>query len=38
MTTNHAVDLEKLRVALQRLSRGNLLIVAKRARSSRTPS
>jgi hypothetical protein len=31
MTTDRAVDLEKLRVALQRLSRGHLLIVAERA-------
>ena len=29
--TNRAVDLEKLRVALQRMSRGNLLIIAERA-------
>jgi hypothetical protein len=29
--TNRAVDLEKLRVAFQRLSRGNLLIIAERA-------
>ncbi len=29
--TNRAVDLEKLRVALQRLGRGNLLIIAERA-------
>jgi hypothetical protein len=31
MTTNRNIDLEKLRVALQRLSRGNLLVVAARA-------
>ena len=31
MTTNRNIDLEKLRVALQRLSRGNLLVVAERA-------
>jgi FAD/FMN-containing dehydrogenase len=29
--TTRAVDLEKLRVALQRMSRGNLLIIAERA-------
>jgi len=29
--TRRAIDLERLRVALRRLSRGNLLVIAERA-------